>query len=204
MPFSPSAAAESNCFERTPYVAALSGRSCLLHHRAEFYNQRHCRALACLLRVMVKGNSTRTSTKPSQPQTMALADKPHGSPHGSLHSSTLPHWVVRDTMTSATTIPRFVVFRFSTLSTTSFPCIFSSFVGFAAPCRFSIAIFCSTFHKQETHPHACCQLVTPQQSPPCSEPIAALSGLRPRNGQSAACNCRMAYGPARKCNQSQD
>lgn len=66
-----------------------------------------------------------------------------------------------------------------------------------------IAVSCSTFHNHEIHSHACCQPVTPPASPPHSEPIAALSGLRPRNGQSAACNCRMAYGPARKCNQSQ-
>lgn len=54
------------------------------------------------------------------------------APRMAFHDSTLPHWVVRDTMTSATTIPRFVGWRhwrFSTISTTFHQRIFSSSVG---------------------------------------------------------------------------
>jgi hypothetical protein len=54
------------------------------------------------------------------------------APRMAFHDSTLPHWVVRDTMTSATTIPRFAGWRhsrFSTISTTFYQHIFSRFVG---------------------------------------------------------------------------
>ena len=60
------------------------------------------------------------------------------------------------------------------------------FVGLSLHLVEFIAISCSTFHNQETHSHTCCQPVTPPASPPRSEPIAALSGLRPRNRQSAS------------------
>lgn len=106
------------------------------------------------------------------------------APHIALPSnSILPHWVVRDTMTSATSVPHSGGFPFLHTFNSFFRALSAACVGLLLHFVKFIEISCSTFHNQETHWHACYQSVIPQGSPPRIEPIAALLGLRPRNGQ---------------------
>lgn len=102
------------------------------------------------------------------------------APHMALSSnSILPHWVVRDTMTSATLIPRFRKFTFLHTFFNLSRALSAAFVGLLLYVVEFIAIACSTFHNPFSR---CSQPVTPPASPPRSEPIAALLELRPCNG----------------------
>lgn len=72
-----------------------------------------------------------------------------GSPHGFPSNSTLPHWVVRDTMTSATLLPRFGGFTILHTFITFFTALSAVFVGLSLHLVQSIPISHSTFRNKK-------------------------------------------------------